>query len=143
MERIIRLTERDLTRIVRRVITEGTDTLEYTNPMKAEISKYTVGGKHNIIAIKTNNVTRKYKIIGTNPFGKDFNLSFQDLVKKPNGDLIFNRYVDKTKKNPSGIDPQIISFKDVSDIIRQSSKNVSDINPDIDGPNLLHFIKIS
>ncbi len=140
MTRIIRLTERDLTRIVKRVITEGGDstTLKYTNPMKAEISKDTVGGKHNIIAIKTNDVTRKYKIIGTNPFGTDFSLSFKDLVKKKNGDLIFNRYVEKTKNNPSGIDPQVISFNNVSDIITQSSKNVSDINPAVG----LHFIKI-
>ena len=132
MTRIIRLTESDLTRIVRRVITEGADTLKYTNPMKAEISKSVSEGKHNIIAIKTNNVTRKYKIIGTNPFGKDFSLNFKDLVKKSNGDLIFNRYVK------GGIDPQVISFNDVSDIITQSSKNVSDINPAVG----LHFIKI-
>jgi hypothetical protein len=106
-------------------------TITYSNPLAATMKKDTSGGKQNVIAITANNTTRKYRVVGNVVF-KEYDLNFKDLVKKENGDLIFNRYVEK------GVDPQKITFSQVSDVLQQAAKGVADINP-VTG---IHFYKI-
>jgi hypothetical protein len=106
-------------------------TITYSNPLAATMKKDTSDGKQNVIAITANNTTRKYRVVGNVVF-KEYDLNFKDLVKKENGDLIFNRYVEK------GVDPQKITFSQVSDVLQQAAKGVADINP-VTG---IHFYKI-
>ena len=101
-------------------------TITYSNPLDATMKKDTSGGKQNVIAI-----TAKYRVVGS-ALVQTYDLNFRDLVKKPNGDLIFNRYVE------GGVDPQKITFSQVSDILQKAAKGVADINP-VTG---IHFYKI-
>lgn len=106
-------------------------TITYSNPLAATMKKDTSGGKQNVIAITANNTTRKYRVVGS-ALIQTYDLNFKDLEKKPNGDLLFNRYVS------GGVDPQKITFSQVSDILQQAAKGVADINP-VTG---IHFYKI-
>jgi len=105
--------------------------ITYSNPLDATMKKDTSGGKQNVVAITANNTTRKYRVVGS-ALVQTYDLNFRDLVKKPNGDLIFNRYVE------GGVDPQKITFSQVSDILQKAAKGVADINP-VTG---IHFYKI-
>jgi hypothetical protein len=96
--------------------------LKYSNPMDSTIAKDSTGGRQNVVAIKANGITRKYKIIGSLLL-KSYDLNFKDLEKKPNGDMVFNRYVK------GGVDPQTISFNQVADIIKSAAKGASEISP--------------
>ena len=105
--------------------------ITYSNPFAATLKKDTSSDKQNVIAITANNTTRKYRVVGNAMF-TTYDLNFRDLVKKENGDLIFNRYVE------GGVDPQRITFAQVSDILKQAAKGTADINP-VTG---IHFYKI-
>ena len=105
--------------------------ITYSNPFAATLKKDTSSDRQNVIAITANNTTRKYRVVGNAMF-TTYDLNFRDLVKKENGDLIFNRYVE------GGVDPQRITFAQVSDILKQAAKGTADINP-VTG---IHFYKI-
>lgn len=110
---------------------EAATLITYANPLAATLKKDTSTGKENVVSITTNNTTRKYRVVGS-ALVKTYDLNFKNLVKKSNGDLIFNRYVE------GGVDPQTITFLQVSDVLKQAAKGVSDINP-VTG---IHFYKI-
>ncbi len=137
MKKIIRLTESDLTRIVKQIISENDKklkslnegaVLKYSNPLPAEISKSldkkNKSGKaaQNVFKIVTKNTTRYYSIIG-NTLLSTYELNFKDIVKKSNGDMIFNRYVK------GGTDPQTIPFSKMKTVLTAMSKGQQKINP--------------
>ena len=137
MKKIIRLTESDLTRIVKQIISENDKklkslnegaVLKYSNPLPAEISKSldkkNKSGKaaQNVFKIVTKNTTRYYNIIG-NTLLSTYELNFKDIVKKSNGDMIFNRYVK------GGTDPQTIPFSKMKTVLTAMSKGQQKINP--------------
>tara|TARA_R110000803_G_scaffold7362_1_gene23670 strand:+ start:1949 stop:2392 length:444 start_codon:yes stop_codon:yes gene_type:complete len=137
MKKIISLTESDLTRIVKQIISENDKklkrlnegaVLKYSNPLPAEISKSldkkNKAGKaaQNVFKIVTNNTTRYYNIIGNTWMGR-YELNFKDIVKKSNGDMIFNRWVE------GGVKPQTISFSKMKTVLTAMSKGQQQINP--------------
>lgn len=105
--------------------------LKYSSPVETSIKKDTTSGKQNVMAITSNGVTRKYRIVGSALF-KNYDLNFKYIEKKPNGDMVFARYVD------DGVDLETIPFDKVKAVLSQAAKGVSDINP-VTG---LHFYKI-
>ena len=137
MKKIIRVTESDLTRIVKQIISENDKklkslnegaVLKYSNPLPAEISKSldkkNKAGKaaQNVFKIVTNNTTRYYNIIG-NTLLSTYELNFRDIVKKSNGDMVFNRYVK------GGVEPKTIPFTKMKTLLTAMSKGQGKINP--------------
>ena len=50
-------------------------------------------------------------------------LNFKDIVKKSNGDMIFNRWVE------GGVKPQTIPFSKMKTVLTAMSKGQQQINP--------------
>ena len=138
MKKIIRVTESDLTRIVKQIISENDKklkslnegaVLKYSNPLPAEISKSldkkNKAGKaaQNVFKIVTNNTTRYYNIIGDTYITGRHELNFKDIVKKSNGDMVFNRYVK------GGVEPKTIPFTKMKTLLTAMSKGQGKINP--------------
>lgn len=137
MKKTIRLTESELTRLVKRILNESdkelnsineSAVLKYSNPLTAEISKSLDkknNGKprQNIFKVVTNNTTRYYSIVGNTFLTGRNELNFKDLVKKSNGDMVFNRYVK------GGTDAETIPFKQMSKVLVDMSRGVKQINP--------------
>tara|TARA_R110000796_G_scaffold6992_7_gene24390 strand:- start:3459 stop:3905 length:447 start_codon:yes stop_codon:yes gene_type:complete len=148
MKKIIRLTESDLTRIVKQIISENDKklkslnegaVLKYSNPLPAEISKSldkkNKNGKvkHNVFKIVTKNTTRYYSIIGNTYITGRHELNFKDIVKKSNGDMVFNRFVK------GGVESQNIPFSKMKTLLIAMSKGQQKINPSTG----LYFNKLS
>lgn len=148
MKKIIRLTESDLTRIVKQIISENDKklkslnegaVLKYSNPLPAEISKSLdkkkKNGKarQNVFKIVTKNTTRYYSIIGNTMLTGRHELHFKDIVKKSNGDMVFNRFVG------GGVKAQNIPFSKMKTLLIAMSKGEQKINP---APGL-YFNKLS
>ena len=148
MKKIISLTESDLTRIVKQIISENDKklkslnegaVLKYSNPLPAEISKSLdkkkKNGKarQNVFKIVTKNTTRYYSIIGNTYITGRHELNFKDIVKKSNGDMVFNRFVK------GGVKAQNIPFSKMKTVLTAMSKGQQQINPSTG----LYFNKIS
>ena len=148
MKKIISLTESDLTRIVKQIISENDKklkslnegaVLKYSNPLPAEISKSLdkkkKNGKarENVFKVVTKNTTRYYSIIGNTYITGRHELNFKDIVKKSNGDMVFNRFVK------GGVKPQTIPFSKMKTVLTAMSKGQQEINPSTG----LYFNKIS
>ena len=148
MKKIISLTESDLTRIVKQIISENDKklkslnegaVLKYSNPLPAEISKSldkkNKSGKaaQNVFKIVTKNTTRYYNIIGNTYITGRHELNFKDIVKKSNGDMVFNRFVK------GGVKAQTIPFSKMKTVLTAMSKGQQKINP---APGI-YFNKIS
>ena len=147
MKKIIRLTESDLTRIVKQIISENDKklkslnegaVLKYSNPLPAEISKSldkkNKSGKaaQNVFKIVTKNTPRYYNIIGDTWLNK-YELNFKSISKKSNGDMVFNRYVK------GGVEPKTIPFAKMKTVLTAMSKGQQKINPSTG----LYFNKLS
>ena len=148
MKKIISLTESDLTRIVKQIISENDKklkslnegaVLKYSNPLPAEISKSLdkkkKNGKarQNVFKIVTKNTTRYYSIIGNTLLTGRNELHFRDISKKSDGAMVFNRFVK------GGTDPKIISFSKMKAVLIGMSKGQQKINPTAG----IYFNKIS
>ena len=137
MKKVIKLTESKLISLIERVLNEGT-VLKYSKPIPAEISKSldkkrNGKSRQNVFKIVTNNTTRYYSIVGnTWVTGRD-ELNFKSISKKSNGDMVFNRFVK------GGIDPEIISFSKMKEVLIGMSKGQQKINPTAG----IYFNKIS
>lgn len=138
MKKIISLTESDLTRIVKQIISENDKklkslnegaVLKYSNPLPAEISKSldkkNKSGKaaQNVFKIVTKNTTRYYSIVGDTWVTAPVDLNFKSISKKSNGDMVFNRYVK------GGTDPETIPFSKMKTVLTAMSKGQQEINP--------------
>jgi hypothetical protein len=104
--KVIRLTESDLRRIVKRVMNEGVLREDDSD----EGVKY--GVKGGLLKIKKNNSggnridvcfgerCERYEILGDPKVGSDEKINFKNMYKKSNGDLVFNRWVEGGKTKP-------------------------------------------
>ena len=147
MKKIISLTESDLTRIVKQIISENDkklkslneNVLKYSSPLPAEISKSLdkkkKNGKarQNVFKIVTKNTTRYYSIIGNTLLTGRNELHFRDISKKSDGAMVFNRFVK------GGVKAEIIPFSKMKTVLTAMSKGHQKINP---APGI-YFNKIS
>ena len=136
---VVRLTESDLRRIVKRVMNEGilrednsTDGVKYgVKGGLLKIKKNDSGG--NRIDVCFGERCKRYEILGDPLIGSDKKINFKNIYKKSNGDLVFNRWVERGKTEPHVIPKTDIytylikPFKEGLSEVRYEASSLGDI----------------
>lgn len=139
MKKIIRLTEGDLQRIVKKVLSEGVSNPGVSYGVKGgTINIKKNDGAGNRIDVCFGERCKTYEIWGDPIMGSDNKINFKNIYKKSNGDLVFNRWVSGGKTEPHKIPKSDI----YTYLIKPFKGGVSEIRYDISSLGDLVFKKV-